>query len=222
MKFEKILNNGILFNIYQRIVLGKKGNDCMKKFFTPTLSYKSSGDERRVKVLDIGCGPGTYVPYLLDTDYTGIDVNDGNITLAKRKYAKFPNIKFITDDVSKCLMNDTVFINTYDIIFMSGILHHLSMDDKRQILSYIPKLLEKENGEFRSCDSVYTKEQPKISKWVMSHDRGKYILEMDDYIQLIKEYLPFVECNLRSDCMLFPFPYPIMFCKGCLNEKTRY
>ena len=190
----------------------------MRNFFALSGKNAFSPDESGiVKVLDIGCGPGTYVPYLLDTDYTGIDMNKENILLAKKKYLNFSNIKFIAEDVNKYFLNNLVQESTFDVIFMSGVLHHLSEDMKKPILSLVPKLLKKETGEFRAFDPVYTKELPKISKWLMSHDRGKYTLELDDYLEFIKKYFPVLEYRVESGWSRFPFPYPVIYCQGYLQ-----
>ena len=211
MQFEKVFNNGIIYNFFQKAIHNKKADESIKDFFILPSAAKLA-----VCVLDIGCGPGTWVPYLLGTDYTGIDINEGNILLAKKKYANFHNIKLITGDVREYFCNQYNAENTFDIIFMRGVLHHLSKDIICSILPVILKLIKK-NGVFRSCDPVYTKEQPGISKWVMSHDRGKYILELDDYLKLVKTYFPVVKYKIETDLLRFPFPYPAIKCWGYLS-----
>jgi len=210
MQFEKIFNNGIIYNFFQKIIRKQRALESIKEFFA--FSSRTNSSEK-LKVLDIGCGPGTYVSWLMDTDYTGIDVNEENIVLAKRKYSNFPNINFIAGDLN--ILNNMNFEKTFDVVFMQNVLHHLPKDTILSILQLIPKLLKK-NGEFRSSDPVYTKEQSKISKWVMSHDRGKYILELDDYLSLIKNSFPVVKYKVETDLLRFPFPYPGITCWGYL------
>jgi SAM-dependent methyltransferase len=215
MQFEKIFNNGIIYNFFQKLIRKKRAFESIKEFFAFPSHTNSS---EKVKVLDIGCGPGTYVSWLIGTDYTGIDVNEENIVLARRKYANFSNINFLAGDLKT--LNNMNFENAFDVVFMSNVLHHLPKDIILSILPLIPKLLKK-NGEFRSSDPVYTNEQSKISKWVMSHDRGKYILEFDDYLSLIKDYFPFVKYKVETDLLRFPFPYPGITCWGYLfNEEN--
>ena len=217
MQFEKIMNNGRVYNFLQKAIRTKKAYESLNNYFSqPSLADNS----KTIKVLDIGCGPGTYVPYLLDSDYLGIDINKGNISLAEKKYSNFPNIKFVAEDVYEYFSKHMMLENTFDIVFMSNVLHHLSKDIIISILPIIPKLIKKD-GEFRSCDPIYTKEQSKISKWLMSHDRGKYILGLDDYLCLIKSYFPIVEHKIETDSFRFPFPYPGIQCRGYLHGKDK-
>ena len=215
MQFEKILNNGVLYNIFQRVIKNKKGINSYKNYFSHSHNLPN---KNIIKVLDIGCGHGTSVPYLYHTDYTGIDINEGNIILAKRKYVNFPNMNFIAGNVSEYILSGKLLENTFDIVFMNGVLHHLSREIINSILSQIPKLI-KENGVFQSIDPVYTKNQPKISKWLMSHDRGKYILELDEYLMLLKDYFPVLKYKIETDLFRFPFPYPLIQSWGYLCDK---
>jgi 2-polyprenyl-3-methyl-5-hydroxy-6-metoxy-1,4-benzoquinol methylase len=63
-------------------------------------------------ILDIGCGHGDLSTYC--NNYTGIDIREDAISIAKSKY---PNKKFITTDINKINQN-------YDWIFASGIFCH--------------------------------------------------------------------------------------------------
>ena len=75
-----------------------------------------------VKILDLGCGPATNTYLYCPGDYLGIDISDRYIKSAQRQ---FPNHKFMCCDFMS-LNNE--YQNSYDLIIMSGLLHHL--DDK--------------------------------------------------------------------------------------------
>jgi ubiquinone/menaquinone biosynthesis C-methylase UbiE len=54
-------------------------------------------------VLDVGCGTGVLVPYVLphlgeEGRYTGLDVSDGMVAQAKRKYGD-PRLSFVAEDL---------------------------------------------------------------------------------------------------------------------------
>ena len=71
------------------------------------------------KVLDIGCGLGGMYEYfvndckIIGLDYTGVDIVDGMIETASRKY---PKTKFLTQDILKERINET-----YDYVFFCGV-----------------------------------------------------------------------------------------------------
>jgi SAM-dependent methyltransferase len=62
------------------------------------------------RVLDIGCGPGTMVPYLPGTEYVGLDVSAEYIERARRR---FPQARFVCQGVGKY---DLVEPNCFDIV----------------------------------------------------------------------------------------------------------
>ena len=39
------------------------------------------------RILEIGCGPGTIVPYLPDSEYVGFDLSEEYIEQARRKFS---------------------------------------------------------------------------------------------------------------------------------------
>ncbi|KKU86817.1 MAG: hypothetical protein A2667_02680 [Candidatus Wildermuthbacteria bacterium RIFCSPHIGHO2_01_FULL_47_27] len=84
--------------------------------------YLSVGD----KVLDIGCGNGRLLEFLLKitADYTGIDNSEKLIEVARKKY---PAAKFQTADGLKLPFPD----NYFDIIYSIAVLHHIPSKELR-------------------------------------------------------------------------------------------
>lgn len=74
------------------------------------------------RVLDIGCGVGA-VAYDLATKagavVDGIDLNEGSIAEAKRRYVH-PNLHFAVQDALRLNMK-----KTYDVVLLSNVLEHL-------------------------------------------------------------------------------------------------
>lgn len=85
-------------------------------------------------VLDIGCGNGA-LAYDLSKKakkIVGIDLNRGNIEVAKEKYSA-PNIEYIVGDVTKDLPN-----GNFNVILLSNVLEHI---EKR--VEFLSSLKEK-------------------------------------------------------------------------------
>ena len=72
------------------------------------------------KVLDVGCGPASLFPDLMDTRYTGIDLNPRSIEHARKLYGG--RGRFLVGDVAKELPDDSA---DFDLIIVSALLHHL-------------------------------------------------------------------------------------------------
>ena len=50
------------------------------------------------RILEIGCGPGTIVPYLPESEYVGFDASAEYVEQARKK---FPQAKFMCERVSQ-------------------------------------------------------------------------------------------------------------------------
>ncbi len=77
---------------------------------------------KHVSILDIGCGTGILYELLknegYDFSYTGVDLSDSMIEVGKKRYA---GIDLRIMDSEKLEFED----NSYDIVFMRSVLHHL-------------------------------------------------------------------------------------------------
>ncbi|HBH60504.1 MAG TPA: hypothetical protein DDX85_01930 [Nitrospiraceae bacterium] len=75
------------------------------------------GDINKSKTLDFGCGKGDFYRFLkergLQVQYSGFDINENLINLARRKY---PGEDFRVFDIDKDILNED-----YDYIFICGV-----------------------------------------------------------------------------------------------------
>ena len=78
-----------------------------------------SGLEPGARVLDLGCGSGTFTGLLADRGYraSGLDISPRLIALARRK---FPAIDFDEGDAE----NLPIDASQYDGVLLSGLVHH--------------------------------------------------------------------------------------------------
>jgi trans-aconitate methyltransferase len=76
-----------------------------------------AGDFSGKRILDFGCGKGDFYGFLMEKGircrYCGIDVHEGLIALANRKY---PDTEFIAMDI-----DETAFTREFDLIFICGV-----------------------------------------------------------------------------------------------------
>jgi len=85
-----------------------------------TLHHQSMldvGDINNSKILDFGCGKGDFYKFLKDSGvkvkYSGFDINEKLISLAKKKY---PEIDFRVFDIDKDSLDED-----FDYIFLCGV-----------------------------------------------------------------------------------------------------
>jgi ubiquinone/menaquinone biosynthesis C-methylase UbiE len=100
--------------------------------------YARSGD----KVLDLGCGSGRLNKLFAGVDgidYTGTDVSQGLISIAKKKY---PDRRFILTDFFKLPFKK----KTYDKIFCLSVIHHIPSAELRQKFLHEARRVLKPNG----------------------------------------------------------------------------
>ncbi len=96
---------------------------------------------RNAVVLDFGCGDGNSAPYfiehLLSISYYGIDISSKSIEVAKRQ--RFKQCHFETFNGENIPFKD----NTFDIVFMANVLHHINCTYHKIILSECYRVLKK-------------------------------------------------------------------------------
>lgn len=92
------------------------------------------------KVLDIGCGNGALTfdvaKYVIGSTVYGIDLNENNISIAKKQFAH-EKIVYIQGDALKDLPDET-----FDIIILSNVLEHL---EKR--IDFLKNIISRYNPE---------------------------------------------------------------------------
>jgi len=91
-----------------------------------------------LKVLEVGCGLGTDGAQFAEAgaDYTGIDLTDAAVELARKRFELFDlSGKFQTADAENLPFED----NTFDVVYSHGVLHHTP--DTRQAIREIHRVL---------------------------------------------------------------------------------
>jgi SAM-dependent methyltransferase len=193
MKF--LLEVPFVYNIFQTIGGGERAkNIYMKEYVKP-----KPGD----KVLDLGCGPGTMIKYFQDVRYFGCDPSQKYIESAKQHYGS--QGKFYCLDLSQTPWPDE---QSFDLIHLTGIMHHLNDDLCKKILEIAYGLLGK-GGRLVTLDGCYIENQKWLDKFFVSMDRGKFIRPANSYRALFGQQSSQVMSYIRSD-LSWPIPYSIV------------
>lgn len=103
------------------------------------LSRWNEREASKCKVLELGCGTGTWVaPFSEAKEYVGVDISPGMVAAARKKHAD-PTRTFHCGDVVEFLEREIAVGSRYDVIVSSSFLHHLF--DIDQVVNLIGKVL---------------------------------------------------------------------------------
>jgi SAM-dependent methyltransferase len=154
-----------------------------------------------MKVLDVGCGPGSLFPYLAETRYTGIDLNPQSIEHARRLYGD--RGRFLVGDVARGLPDDCA---AFDLIIVSALLHHLDDAQAQTLFSRLAGLL-KPDGRIVTIDNVWLPKQHFLAKAVNRMDSGLNVRTPEQYTNLVAHLPLRVEPRIYRDLLRIPYDH---------------
>lgn len=129
-------------------------------------------------LLDCGCGTGIYAKCFTPKSYLGIDISADYVEHARRCN---PDYRFDVMDATSLGFPDC----TFEAVIVSGVIHHLSNDDARAMLSEIWRVLRSE-GKLLLWEDVQSRSQLNlVGKLVHRLDLGSYIRDEESYREII-------------------------------------
>lgn len=146
-----------------------------KKIINKEVKIKKS-----INVLDVGCGTGIISPLFSQSNYTGIDIDRKLVDFAKRKYG-----------YSFQVMNSEKISfpkNSFDLVLVAGVIHHLSDRQSRNTLSEMKKVLKK-NGKLLIIEAIPPIDNYNFLGHFIRHlDEGHNIRNIREYDDMFKKY----------------------------------
>lgn len=170
------------------------------------------GEKDQLKVLDVGCGNGRFGSFLADNlptiniDYHGSDNNKKLLEIAAQRLKKTElNAHFSYSDIVDELIDGSFLANgsqTYDIIVLFGVLHHIpTYQFRKKIIQALSNKLNP-HGVFVFTlwrfidDNQLEKKQVEYQKGNLSEDE----LDKNDYlISWQRETTSFRYCHYTDD-----------------------
>ena len=182
---DLLLSNPRIFNLVQMFFIPKEVNQMyVNKYVQPR-----DGD----KILDIGCGSADILDYLPNVQYLGFDMNPQYIRYASQKYGT--RGKFFCEMVTADVIED---IEQFDIILAKNILHHLDNTESNNLCELAYKVLKPE-GRLITYDPCYVPGLSRLSKFIYSLDRGKFIRFSQEYSNIVTNVFSNVTTSIESD-----------------------
>ena len=195
---ERVLSHPAVYKNFKRAVL-------------PAGTLERLVDEHFVvddggSVLDLGCGFGDYAPLYADRcRYVGIDHNESYIETAREMNAGSP-ATFLVADVADPVVLDH---GPYDLILMSGVLHHLPSSAVRELAELIRPLLSA-TGRFVAMEPVFDPDQRLTARLTIAADRGRFARDEEGYRYLLDTSFPKVDTTIVSGMLRIPYTHVII------------
>jgi len=141
-------------------------------------------ERRRPRVLDLGCGTGELASVFLKRGYSyaGIDIEPERIAYAAKTY---PQGKFQVMDASALGYPDGYF----DQILVTGVLHHLSDEDVRNIAKEMKRVLRPDGRALVMEDIALRGSLTLLGALVHLADEGAHIRRPKEYTPLFEPHL---------------------------------
>jgi len=158
-----------------------------------------------VRILEIGCGPGTIVSYLPPSEYLGFDLSPKYIEMAKRR---FPKAHFVCERVSQFSLAKE---QSFDVVLALGIMHHLEDAEARQLFQIAYDALRL-GGKLVTIDGVWADGQSSAARWLLARDRGGYIRTESEYVEIASQVFSNIRPSIRHDLLRIPYTHLILEC----------
>jgi len=168
-------------------------------------------------VLEVGCGIGTAAQSFIENGaiYTGIDLSDKSIEIAKNRMEVFK----LNGDIFQSNIEELYMDKEFDLIYSFGVLHHTP--DIQKSIKNIYNLL-KPGGEFKLM--LYAKNSLKYFEITEGEDQYEAqhgvpianVYTNDEVMELLKD---FTDISITQTHI---FPYKVELYKKYIYEKKEY
>lgn len=192
---QRILHKPAVYRAFKRLVADPS---VVSTLVRDHLQVRSGA-----RVLDVGCGYGDYAPHFSEQHYTGIDHNESYIRTARTMN---PGIDFRVADVADASICDD---GPYDIVFLSGVLHHLT-DDQVATLAANASAVLSPDGRFVAIEPVFHDGQRLSARLMIAADRGQWVRDQRGYCSLFDPAFEEVTAFRRHDLLRMPYSHLIL------------
>lgn len=195
---ERILARPAVYRTFKRIVLP---SGVLEALVHDHYVVADGGS-----VLDLGCGFGDYAPFFSGrTRYIGIDHN-ANYVAAARSLHGTGDATFINADVTDPAVTEH---GPFDLIMISGVLHHLDDETVTQMARSVAPLLCP-GGRFVALEPVFDPDQRLSARLIIAADRGRFVRDAAGYKQLLKGSFDSIAATTVNGLLRIPYTHVVV------------
>lgn len=192
---ERLLSQPVVYRSFKKLVLPSGSH---QRIVDSMFAVPEGG-----RVLDLGCGFGDFALYFASRcRYVGIDHNPGYIDTARRMNDGL-DATFICADVTDPVVAEH---GPYDLIFLSGVLHHLDDGQVATLAANVAPLLD-QGGRFVALEPVFDPQQGLTARLIIASDRGRYVRDAAGYSHLLASALPQVRTEVVTGLLRMPYTH---------------
>jgi SAM-dependent methyltransferase len=195
---ERLLSHPSVYGALKRLVLPK---GTLERIVGEYLAVDAG-----CSVLDLGCGYGDSARLFSNRcTYVGIDHNERYISVARSMNADNPSQFFVADVADPIVAEH----GPYDLVMMSGVLHHLSSGDIRNLSRLIRSLLNP-SGRFVAIEPVFTSTQRLTARIAIAADRGGHVRDEEGYQHLFEADFGTTHSKVVDDLLRIPYTHVVL------------
>jgi SAM-dependent methyltransferase len=198
-RISKIFSLPAGYRLFRWVV----GGESAWKIYLAEHVTPAAGD----KILDIGCGPADILNYLPEVHYTGLDISPEYICAAKERFGS--RGRFFCGDLGLASIEEEQ--GSFNMVLATGVVHHLDDVQAAKLFALARRALCPA-GRLVTCDGCYELQQSRIARWMLAHDRGKFVRTREEYLRLASTHFSKVDLRLRHDLLQIPYTHLIMRC----------
>jgi ubiquinone/menaquinone biosynthesis C-methylase UbiE len=208
MKENKFNYNEIGKGYYDEILLSDGAQSKWHELKFKRI-YSLIKKESPKKILDVACGPGTFISKLPDgMECFGVDIAEKQINYAKEKYGKKGVFFYKCDDAKYPLNNDA-----FDIVTSIEFIEHVSIDSCKKNFLEMKRCL-KDGGKVIITTPNYNSMWP-ILEYIVSHITKENYLEQHITHYSKKKLIEIMQdsgfVNVKVESYIFLSPFFIYF-----------
>lgn len=199
---ERVLSHPAVYKTFKRVVLP---GGVLERLVSEHFVVEDGG-----RVLDLGCGFGDYARFFAGRcDYLGIDHNPSYIETARRMNVETP-ARFLVADVADPVVARE---GPFDLVLMSGVLHHLPSDAVRDFAALIRPLISG-GGRFVAMEPVFDPDQRLTARLTIAADRGRFARDEEGYRALLEAAFAKVDSKIVSGVLRIPYTHVVLTAAG--------
>ncbi len=194
---RRVLSHPAVYTAFQRIM---GANEGWRQFVLRDIRPMAG-----MRLLDIGCGPADLLDHLPAVEYWGFDPSTTYIEHARGKHGARGH--FFADLLTEATLEH---LPSFDLVVMSGVLHHLADAEARAVLALANRALV-DSGRLVTVDPCLVPGQNPVARWLIKADRGRNVRDEAGYRALVETILPVCRSTVRHKRWI-PYTHCFMEC----------